>query len=174
MPVLQLTVTEPAPCRVLGHKQLELGLQGPALHARAVQPLQALHEHFEKERREASVLRDVVLWGQQATRGSTGSEGPALAAQGTWSHGLPTVLTQVPQHIRDHSKYPVARCAICNLSSRGSEEQRLKKHTYPETQTKNCTHINASRSNECGKITECRRQAHCLPFHMSDSLHNEG
>lgn len=77
MPVLQLTVTEPAPCRVLGHKQLELGLQGPALHVRAIQPLQALHEHFEKERREASVLRDVVLWGQQAARGSTGSEGPA-------------------------------------------------------------------------------------------------
>lgn len=61
-----LTVADPALGRVLGGKQLELGLQGPGLHAGAVQPLQHLREHFEEQRREASVLGHAALWDDTA------------------------------------------------------------------------------------------------------------
>jgi hypothetical protein len=43
---------------------LELGLEGPGLHSRTLQPLKQLHEHFEEERGEAGVLGHTALWGQ--------------------------------------------------------------------------------------------------------------
>lgn len=62
----RLTVADPALGRVLSGKQLELGLEGPGLHAGAVQPLQHLHEHFDEKRREARVLGHAALWDNRA------------------------------------------------------------------------------------------------------------
>ena len=105
-----LTIANPASCRVLGGKQLELGLQGPGLHGGAVQPLQGLHEHFEEARREAGVLGHAALGTAQHGSDRAGRGRPACHSGG-------------PSSARPRSP----RGVCCRPSPRGAERKRSRR-----------------------------------------------